>query len=353
MTNTIDIDSPDNSGPSSDNLDDVYKGIEDPVLFEKLALEKNGNKRGLQVHRNIWLMILSLHARLESFSAENTAQKNKISFLEDQVKHLSDSLAANATVIADVRDEHRSFKQTIAAEVQTIGTQQANQPTMSSSNQVHQPKKHTYATTAATNNRITTNNGINTSVVSFQDTRTGTTSDHSLAQQAPRISQDAQQTDDEPSEQKQAHVDQPYTEVNRQRHPRAIRGNYRPHTNEENSTVDDGLFNLLKLSHPAHKDFFIRGIPNVEHTGHKDGNGQPNVVQYGNAIKAEIERKGIQVRFVKVLTHYEGDLRNTTGARIGCYKADEEKVMSGKIWPRNVTVRPWKYEDQSKNQQRW
>ena len=111
----------------------------------------------------------------------------------------------------------------------------------------------------------------------------------------------------------------------------------------EEGKVKDGLFDLVKLSHQPFRDFCVKGIPNVEHTSFKNDQMQPDVSKYSEAVKDELAKKGIKVRFVKVFLHKEGDLRSTTVARIGCYAADECKIMDAGLWPANVTVRPWQY----------
>ena len=126
------------------------------------------------------------------------------------------------------------------------------------------------------------------------------------------------------------------------RRPPVVRGNLTASAVDDNE-VKDGLFDLVKLCHQPFKNSCVKGIPNVEHTNFKDDQMLPDVSKYNEAVKDELSKKGIKVRFVKEFLHEEGDLRSTTVARIGGYVADERRIVDAGLWPSNVTVRPWQY----------
>ena len=135
----------------------------------------------------------------------------------------------------------------------------------------------------------------------------------------------------------------PFTKVSRPRHcPPVVRRSTKPNTVDDGE-VKDGLFDLVKLSHQPSEDLCDKSIPNVEHTRFKNDQMQADVSKYNEAVKEELAKKGVKVHFVKVFLHKEGDLRSTTVARVGCYAADEWKIMDAGLWPANVTVRPWQY----------
>ncbi|GAV04951.1 hypothetical protein RvY_15150 [Ramazzottius varieornatus] len=71
--------------------------------------------------------------------------------------------------------------------------------------------------------------------------------------------------------------DLPYTVVTgKQRHQPVVWGKQQPSA-QNNDPNNDGLFNLLKLNRPPHKDFLLKGIPNVEDTEFKTMEGDREV----------------------------------------------------------------------------
>ena len=329
------------SGQSVEDMDStkILDGDEDPILLTRMAME-HGEKKQLQCNKDLWPMITYLHTRLQAVIADNQA-------LHLEVKLLKATQQSTDLKVADVRDECRSTRQITSADIQSIKNNQAYQPTPSNvSIQTNQlTKLRNYAAAAAVSN--TSNNHSNSDLPVLQSdkplSKTGQSSQASSSrfqggQSTKSLSDDiASQmlVDEQPSEL--------FTEVIRpRRRPPIVRGSMKANTVDDGE-VRDGLFDLVKLSHQPFKDFCIKGIPNVEHTSFKNDLMLPDVTKYNEAMKKELAKKGIEVRFVKVFSHKEGDLRSTTVARIGCFAADECKMIDAGLWPANVSVRPWQY----------
>ena len=328
---------PNNNAEQSTDIMDVttvFNEGEDPVILTKLAID-NGEKKQLQCNKDLWPMITYLHSRLQAVIADNQA-------LHAEVKILKASKLSTDGKIGDVQDECRTTRHKIFADIQSI---KSNQPTLSTAvmrtNQSKTPQN--YAAAAASSNNLMT---ISKSSSALQ----GDASVISRPRAEQAISTQPEwtpPTDPSLDVGSQVDADQPstlaYTVVSRQRRrPPVMRGNLTAST-VDNNEGKDGLFDLVKLSHQPFKDFCVKGIPNVEHTKFKDDQMLPDISKYNEAVKEELTKKGIKVRFVKVFLHKEGDLRGTTVARIGGYVADERKIMDAGLWPPNVTVRPWQY----------
>ena len=90
-------------------------------------------------------------------------------------------------------------------------------------------------------------------------------------------------------------------------------------------------------------DFLLSGISNVEDTEFKTPDGKPDADRYSAALKDQLTGMGMEIRFVKVFMHRDGDFRGSTCARIGGLVADKDKILSSEFWPKNVLVRPWNF----------
>ena len=100
----------------------------------------------------------------------------------------------------------------------------------------------------------------------------------------------------------------------------AVRGNL-----EECPDVADpakkSLFSLLRRNYAPKMDFLLSEISNVQDTEF-ESDGKPDADRYSAALKDQLTGLGMEIRFVKIFTHREGDFRGTTCARIGGLVAD-------------------------------
>lgn len=107
-------------------------------------------------------------------------------------------------------------------------------------------------------------------------------------------------------------------------------------TGAATGTQDGGdLISKLRLKTPPHRDFCVCGLP--RDVSEKD------VYDYVASL-------GVKVRFTEVHRRGENDRRGTTFARIGTYVAHEQAVLMPENWPENVSVRPWVYYANKKQQ---
>ncbi|OWA55109.1 hypothetical protein BV898_19493 [Hypsibius exemplaris] len=90
------------------------------------------------------------------------------------------------------------------------------------------------------------------------------------------------------------------------------------------------LCGRLQLRHEPHKDFCVRGLPNLRDSD------STTIDDYNNSVKADLEQLGIRIRFVAIKERASDDKRGTTYARIGTY-VDQEEALLGADWPTNAT----------------